>query len=902
MKKFTASVLAAALLVVMPVNAEISKKSMLNNATKENVSMLLQNNNIQRQPNNKVKEESINKLKAAARRAPVTKTAPNTLNVVLLDSVISENRKEYYRYNDHGWLQSKEVYNLDGDNFVLDADESFRGEYEFDAMDRIVSYNYYEYNEDGSAYVEEKMISTWTGAKAHIEQYYSTSEYGEWDGLQLVYEIGYDDFGNICLMKEYEWDYDNNTMKLDEVLMVEFSRNVMEYYYTEEGLYDGMDFNEDLLERYMTYYVEADEYELYGEKVETKVDGLTTTRTIYTAYKYFEGEQDVEKLIEEIDNYWDFEEEEIITLTPKGNRLASIYYYSAPWEEDMPSYDDQPSYDEEVEAIPTRSQTGTDKVLENSYVMEYDELDRLTNCVNQGYDDDGSIYTHTYKYRNDKTYNYTIEELLDALYKYWDEEGEGEGPLSGYFYGEVSNEHVDVEYGYADKTIDEYDANGNILHLLVTEHYYSESEMGQDENGDGILSTESRSYSGEFWYTYNSNNEQISEIFYDHNEESDYAYYKTDNIANMTDDGYLEGWSEYEATAKNGPWILVYESYDLYSDNVYEAYDVRLYASWWREYNREEDYWYGRKYVYQDGYEISYEIDPTTGEFIVPENTFNGTVATRSGFAMYPGDNYISFVEDNWQYEGYIKCDYIFNEEDSTEVLKVMGGHLNIHWIGSSNGKYKYDHPSNNYNFPVGPIFYGIMVEGDVIDDMGFIELYWDEEMEQWITPFNKLTTKTSHSKDSQGNITEISRKYRFSNETERMEVVSETITKYVFDEYKRLAYITDDSSTTFFEYLSKDSNYLLESYTVDGAGNKYNVCKYYYSNGEYSFPYTEVKDIEADTEWSIDGLTITANGTITLFNMNGMKVATENDILQAPEAGIYIMDINGKRTKINIR
>ena len=27
-----------------------------------------------------------------------------------------------------------------------------------------------------------------------------------------------------------------------------------------------------------------------------------------------------------------------------------------------------------------------------------------------------------------------------------------------------------------------------------------------------------------------------------------------------------------------------------------------------------------------------------------------------------------------------------------------------------------------------------------------------------------------------------------------------------------------------------------------------------------------------------------------------------ENDILQAPAAGIYIMDINGKRTKINIR
>ena len=900
MRKLTISVLAAALLAVMPVNAEISRKNLLRNATKENVSILLQNNNIQRQSDNKVKEESINKLKAAARRAPVTKTAPNTLNVVLLDSVISENRKEYYRYNNHGWLQSKEVYNLEGNNFVLDTEESFRGEYEFDAMDRIVSYNYYEYNEDGSAYVSEKMTSTWTGAKAHIEKYYSTSEYDEWEGLQLVSEYGYDEFGNISIMKEYEWDYEKNVMELDEVLIAEFTRNVMEYYYTEEGYYDGMDYNEDLLYRYMTCYIEADNYELYGEKYDTKVDGLTTTKTLYTADKYFDDEQDIEKLIADIDSYWEYAEEEIITLTPKGNRFASIYYYSAPWEEDMPSYDDQPSYDEEVEAIPTRSQTN--RVLESSYVMEYDELDRLTKCVNQGYDDDGSIYTHTYKYRNDKTYNYTIEELMDALYEYWDNEGEGEGPLSGYFYGEVSNEHVDVGYGYADKTIDEYDANGNILHLLVTEHYYSESEMGQDENGDGILSTESRSYSGEFWYTYNSNNKQISEIFYDHSEESDYAYYKTDNIANMTDDGYLEGWSEYEATAKNGPWILVYESYDLYSDNVYEAYDVRHYASWWRQYNREEDYWYGRKYVYQDGYEISYEIDPTTGEFIVPENTANGTVATRSGFAMYPGDNYISFVEDNWQYEGYIKCDYIFNEEDSTEVLKVMGGHLSIHWIGSSNGKYEYDHPSNNYNFPVGPIYFGIDVAEDVIVDMGFIELYWDEEMEQWINHFNNLTTKTSHSKDSQGNITEISRTYRFNQKTERMEVVSETITKYVFDEYKRLAYITDNSSTTFFNYLSKDSNYLLESYTVDGAGNKYNVCKYYYSNGEYSFPYTEVKDIDADTEWSIDGLTITANGTITLYNLNGVKVATENDILQAPEAGIYIMDINGKRTKINIR
>ena len=175
-------------------------------------------------------------------------------------------------------------------------------------------------------------------------------------------------------------------------------------------------------------------------------------------------------------------------------------------------------------------------------------------------------------------------------------------------------------------------------------------------------------------------------------------------------------------------------------------------------------------------------------------------------------------------------------------------------------------------------------------------------ETEQWISHYNQSVNITNHTTNSQGNVIEISGTYTFNPETERMDKVAEDTVMYVFDEYKRLAYITDNSSTTFFNYLSKDSNYLLESYTIDGAGNKYNVCKYYYSNGKYSFPYTEVKDIDASTEWNIDGRTITANGTTTLFNMNGMKVATENGILQVPESGIYIMDINGKRTKISIR
>ena len=899
MKKFRASVLAVALLAIMPVKAEINKNNLLKDEIRNKVSMLSQNN-IQKGYGSKLSEESINKLKAAARRVPVTKTATQTLDVVYLDSVISENRKVYYKYNDHGWLISKEVYNLEDYTFVLNTDESFRNDYEFDSMDRIVNFAYYEYNEDGSAYVTERMTSTWTGPKSRNEKYYSISEYDEWEGLQLVTEIDYDEFGNISQMKEYEWDYDNNTMELDDFFHAKYSRNVMEYYYTEDGLYDGMDFNEELVFRYMTYYVEADKYELYGEKVETKVDGLTTTNTIYTVDNYFEGEQDIEKLIADIDSYWEFAEEEVITLTPKGNRFASLYYYSAPLEEDMPSYDDQPSYDEEVEAIPTRSQTN--RVLENSYVMEYDELDRLIKCVEQN-DEEDDIYTRTFTYYNDKAYNITLADLEDALYNYWEKEDYMISPMSGYLYGEVKNARSESDYGYSEILVYKYDANGNILHQKETEHIYSDVEMDYDLNGDGIMSTESETIVDEYWFTYDENNEVKSEIHYAEYEDPEYQYQKTEYVSEMTSDGYLIGEKYYNGTSENGPWTIESEFLLLYKENIYEVYETQLLATWWRRYNKALQLWFGEKTAYINDDAIIYEIDPATGEFIEPADTQNSTVPTRSGFNLQQGDNFISFVEDNWQYEGNIWCDYIYNEQTQTEELTITDGRLMIIWTGSTKGKFNYNHPSDNYIFPVGPIFYGIEVSESVnMDNSGMIELSWDMETEQWISHYNQSVNITNHTTNSQGNVIEISGTYTFNPETERMDKVAEDTVMYVFDEYKRLAYITDNSSTTFFNYLSKDSNYLLESFTVDAAGNKYDVCKYYYSNGKYSFPYTEVKDIDASTEWNIDGRTITANGTITLFNMNGMKVATENGILQVPESGIYIMDINGKRTKISIR
>ena len=120
-------------------------------------------------------------------------------DVVLLDSVISDNRCEYYKYNDYGWLISAKIYEWEDGAMQLDTDESYLLEYTFDEQGRCTYYGEFAYNADGTKGQEiTRVETTWTGSRERTEKYYAVPD--EWNELEPTAEISYDKFGNYCLM------------------------------------------------------------------------------------------------------------------------------------------------------------------------------------------------------------------------------------------------------------------------------------------------------------------------------------------------------------------------------------------------------------------------------------------------------------------------------------------------------------------------------------------------------------------------------------------------------------------------------------------------------------------------------------------------------------------------------
>lgn len=367
-------------------------------------------------------------------RRAMEQRAVEEVDIVLLDSVVSDTHRAYYEYNEYGWLVSEKLYewNDTGDgkgSVMFDTEESYFLEYEFDGQGRCTRYARFRYNADETKGEEtERVIVTWTGDREHTEQYYYSDDYSdtgeEWEGLELLEELSYDKYGNPCLYKEYEWDDESGAVVLDEFMELKFTTNVMEYYYDENGVYEGMDYG-DNAEFYCYYEVEYERgYSLEGFKVDEVVDGLTTTKTYYEIDEYL-GEDDVVDLAN-LDLYWKLDGEETVTLNPSRNRYASICYYeSAAW-------------DEEFDTVqPTRS--GGDMEFSWSYTFEYDEYDRLVKWVST--DSYGYVETYTCSYVNNEYNEITLEEFEQS---WLNREGDSDEDacLRGRFYGEVDEENT----------------------------------------------------------------------------------------------------------------------------------------------------------------------------------------------------------------------------------------------------------------------------------------------------------------------------------------------------------------------------------------------------------------------------------------------------------------------------
>lgn len=322
-------------------------------------------------------------------------------------------------------------------------------------------------------------------------------------------------------------------------------------------------------------------------------------------------------------------------------------------------------------------------------------------------------------------------------------------------------------------------------------------------------------------------------------------------------------------------------------------------GGWWKRCDAESQEWFGFMWENYNGYYVEYSIDPVTGEF-----NNSGTRAATRAETLEKGDHEFFFVDGNWQYYGFKRVDYVYDELTGTENLEIIDGMIEINWVGNRNGSYKPSNPATNYIFPYGPQFWGI--EESVGESMSpyirNITVWWDFENKQWFQSHDVVETEHHYTNDN-GQIVNEKAYYLFNVETERMEADYLERTIYSFDDMERLAKIENPEFTTNYVYRDNTSNYLLESYNVSNeSGVKYNVCSYYYSDGKYIYPYTEVEKIENKAEWSLEGTTITASGQIVVYNIGGAKVADGFGTVTVPAPGLYIMEVNGRTTKLLVK
>ena len=243
-------------------------------------------------------QHKFNKIKSFAQRtAPIHE---GYMDVIHLDSVISEQERVYYTYNEFGYLSSQKTYRLEEGEWVFQTGEgeSFLEEYTFDEQNRCLDYSFYRYtpNETKGAKVEQIIVTYFNDQRC--EKYYYINDDEDVMELTLEAEYTYDRFGNPTIMKEYAFDEETRTTKLDDYLEFRFTDCCLSYDECENGNYN-IEIDEDLMEQYCYYQVtwDAEYNQLQGFKYETDENG---NRVIYVINEYDFPESELGN----IDNYW----------------------------------------------------------------------------------------------------------------------------------------------------------------------------------------------------------------------------------------------------------------------------------------------------------------------------------------------------------------------------------------------------------------------------------------------------------------------------------------------------------------------------------------------------------------------------------------------------------------------
>ena len=251
-------------------------------------------------------QHKFNKIKSFAQRtAPIHE---GYMDVIHLDSVISEQERVYYTYNEFGYLTSQKVYSLVEGEWIFEygertgEKESFLAEYTFDEQNRCVDYSRYKYTPNETKDVKVEQITVEYFNDQRCEKYYYMDE--DASALALEEEITYDRFGNPTIMKEFTFDEETRTSRLYGYVEMHYTGCCISYNDCENGNYE-LELDEDLLEEYCYYNVvwDADYNQLEGFKFERDENGNLV-------FYIIEENDFPESELGNIDNYWTIYDEE----------------------------------------------------------------------------------------------------------------------------------------------------------------------------------------------------------------------------------------------------------------------------------------------------------------------------------------------------------------------------------------------------------------------------------------------------------------------------------------------------------------------------------------------------------------------------------------------------------------
>lgn len=420
-----------------------------------------------------------------------------TLN--LLDSIVSDNYRRIYQYNEYGYITSMKVYNKAAD-WELDTEQSYEQTYAFNASGQCTERVQYSLKPNGQ---RNQMIDK--GAIEQENDYTWERYWSMYNGRNyLRYASAYDPWGNEAISASYTYDsgYEEAYLNEYEETRYDYSRplpptNHKNYERFKEAAFQYRIKGHEHFE----YDIESDKwkkvFQVHDSRKVTREMG-NGTLTISTFYLPW----DESFSLKEAGSKWKASEYdyEKYTLNADGTRPVAC----------------------------SRGNRETETWL-------WDDKGRLTKHTDEN-------TTTTYTYADDYAPQHSLQELMDCrngLVLYPEEDNDC------FLYGHVATYRNEDKWGYEEQNA-EYDQQGRLACVHYTEVTFPNANEGGNEQS---------MCQGTITYHYRADGHLDHETDIS-NEDGNTYYLKT--VYTYDDMGTWIGLTEYEGESENGPWHKTY--------------------------------------------------------------------------------------------------------------------------------------------------------------------------------------------------------------------------------------------------------------------------------------------------------------------------------------------------------